>query len=119
METRQKTEYKIYVLNLANMHGGVDGSEAVALFDDIEKLKSYYTSQLADSPYTDTPSKDSYGQTHSWYKVFKKGSDLEWFNPAHDLSVRSYQEVGFGGVTENWTDEYPAQVAFRIPFNPT
>jgi hypothetical protein len=30
MQTRQITQYKVYVLNLANMHGGVDKSCAVS-----------------------------------------------------------------------------------------
>ena len=114
METRQITEYKVYVLCLANMHGGVDKASPVAVFDDIEKLKNYYNSQLADQPYIDEPSSDSYGNVHSWNKVFKKGSPLEWFNPASSLEAVSWHDAAFGGVVEDWVQEFN----FNIPFNP-
>lgn len=117
METRQITEYKVYVLNLAEMHGGVDKSRPVAVFDDIEKLKTYYNSQLAEQPYSD---EDNYG--YKWHKVFKKGSLLEWYNPlspvnqhnGDEFKIVSWHDAAFGGVTENWVDT----LAFSVPFNP-
>ena len=110
METRNKTEYKIYVLCLANMHGGVDKSRPVAVFDDIEKLKTYYNSQLAPGPYIDTPSEDNYGNTHSW-----QGSALEWYNPLTSFDVQDWNNVAFGGVISDWVDN----LSFNVPFNPT
>jgi hypothetical protein len=121
METREKTEFKVFVLNLADMRGGVDRSKPVAVFDDLEKLKSYYNSQLADQPYTDTSSNDDYGNQRNWHRVFKKSSLLEWFNPLSPVNnsggifeVVSYYDAIFGGVTEHWVDN----LGFNIPFNP-
>ncbi len=120
METIQKTEYKCYVLNLAEMHGGVDKSVGLAVFDDIEKLKSYYNSQLAEQPYKDKGYNSYAGSDdYEYHKVFKKGSLLEWYNPMNNFDVVSYQNAGFGGITEYWTPDYPSQEAFRIPFNPS
>lgn len=117
MNTRQITEYQVFVLCLADMHGGVDKAKPLAVFDDLEKLKNYYKDQLADAPYSDVASMDNYGNTHSWSKVFKKGSRLEWFNPANSLEVTDWQSVAFGGVTEQWvTDVRPE--SFNVPFNP-
>ncbi len=115
-ETRQTTEYKIYVLTLADMHGGVDRSHPVAVFSTHQKLKDFYHSQLADSPYTDGPSADNYGQTHSWHKVFKKGSMLEWYNGADSLEVS--RDVSFGGVFEDWVKVFPNSSNFNVPYNP-
>ncbi len=124
METRGVTEYRYFVLNLAGMHGGVDKSIGVAIFEDIEKLKSYYNSQLADKPWTDKPSMDAYGNKHSWSKVFKKGSPLEWYNPLSPINspnpedifqVVSHHDAAFGGVTEYWTE---TMGDFTIPLNP-
>ncbi len=112
METRNKTEYKVYALNLAEMHGGVDKSQGVAVFDSLEGLKNYYNSQLAEAPYTD----------ETWHKVFKKGSPLEWYNPLNPVNQHdgdifkpvSWHDACFGGVTELWVDGFN----FTIPFNP-
>lgn len=122
METRQITEYRCFVLNLAEMHGGVDKSTGVAIFDDIEKLKSYYNSQLAHEPYSDKGYNSYSGSDdYNYHKVFKKGSPLEWYNPLSPVNnsggifeVVSYHDSAFGGVTEYWTDN----LSFNIPFNP-
>lgn len=113
METRVKTEYKVYALNLAEMHGGVDKSRPVSVFDDLEKLKIYYNSQLAENPYKDED---------RWHKVFKKGSLLEWYNPLSPINQSdgdifkpvSWHDAAFGGVTEHWVDD----LSFNVPFNP-
>ena len=119
METRQKTEYKYYVLCLASMHGGVDKAISVAIFDDLEKLKEYYNSQLAETSWTDEASADSYGNVHTWHKVFKKGSLLEWFNPMNTFEVVYGSDLAFGGITESWSEAIPHQDSFNIPFNPS
>lgn len=116
METRNITEYKVYALNLADMHGGVDKSRPIAVFDDIEKLKNYYKSQLAETPYVDEEN------GYKWSKVFTKGSLLEWCNPlspvnqkdSDEFRIVSWHDAAFGGVTENWVDN----LSFNVPFNP-
>ena len=118
METREITEYKTYILCLADMHGGVDKSKPVAVFSELELLRSYYQSQLADAPWQDAESPDNYGNVHKWHKVFKKGSPLEWYNPLTSFDIQSWQDVAFGGVIENWSSSYPEQDTFTVPFNP-
>lgn len=121
METRQKTEYKLYVLELADMRGNVDKAHVVAVFENYDKLVSFYNSQLADAPYVDEPSPDHFGNTHSYSKVFKKGSTLEWYNAPMSLEVKNYRDRGFGGVGEDWVDFYPTreQISSVVMFNPT
>ena len=116
MSVKTRQIYEVYVLELANMHGGVDKAEVVAIFSEHQKLKDWYNSQLADKPYTDTPSKDNFGQTHSWHKVFKKGSPLEWYNPANSLEEASCQ----GGVRTSWVNDYPTRETINnnYPFDP-
>jgi len=119
METKQVTEYKVFVLCLANMRGGVDKSIPVAVFTSLENLKAYYQSQLADSPWKDEPSADTFGNVHGYSKVFKKGSPLEWFNPLNKFEPQSWQDVAFGGVIENWVDHYPESADFTVPLDPS
>lgn len=118
METREATEYKVYCLCLADMHGGVDKSVVVAVFDTLHALKNYYESQLAGTPWTDEPSNDWAGQPRRWHKVFKKGSPLEWYNDASSLEPQSWHDVAFGGVVEDWIRSYPSQKNFSVPYNP-
>jgi hypothetical protein len=121
METRGKTEYKLYILELAEMHGGVDKASVVAIFTEYQKLKDYYNSQLAEKPYKDKGinMNDNSGN-YVYQKVFKKGSPLEWYNPANNLEIKSYQECSFGGVRVEWFEEYPTRESIRndILFNP-
>lgn len=113
METRQKIEYKVYALNLSDMRGGVDKSRPIVVFDDLNNLKNWYENQLAEKKYLDED---------RWYKVFKKGSPLEWFNPLSPINqqdddkfkVVSWHDAAFGGVTEHWVDD----LSFTVPFNP-
>ncbi len=128
METRQKTEYKVYILNLDGMRGSSGNASPYAAFDDLDKLKAFYNSHLAEAPWTDEPSADTYGIVHGWNKVFKKGSPLEWYNPLSPVNQRgnsdifaeaSYHDAGFGGVTVEWWGIFPSQDVCKIPFNPT
>lgn len=116
METRNITEYKVYVLTLADMHGGVDKARPVAVFDSLDKLKSYYQSQLADAPYSDKGYNSYAGHDdYSYQKVFKKGSPLEWYNPADSTDDKTeYNDICFGGVFHQWVDN----LSFNIPYNP-
>ena len=122
METRETTEYKVYVLYLADMRGGVDKAKPVAVFDELQELKDFYNSQLADEPYKDTPSSDDYGNIRTWHKVFKEDSILEWYNPVNsDLEDKAdtYDNMlCFGGVQSQWVDYYPSEGQFNVPFNP-
>jgi len=120
METRTKTEYRFFILHLSDVRGGVDKATALAVFDDIEKLKSYYNSNLAEAPWSDEPSPDFYGNTHSYSKVFRKGSPLEWYNPVRSFNVVSSYDAVEGGVTESWgEDDYLTQNGWTIDFNPS
>ncbi len=112
METRQKTEYKIYYISLADVRGGVDKAIPVAVFDDIEKLRTWYENQRGD--WTDEPSPDAFGQIHAYQKAFKKGSPLEWYNPAINLEPENHPD-NFGGVGYAWVET----LQFNVPFNPS
>jgi hypothetical protein len=67
-----------YALLLNDMRWpNVENIAIVTISDNRQELVDWYTAQLAEKPYQD-------GQ---WGKAFKPGSDLEWFNPVHDLNV--------------------------------
>lgn len=112
---------KIYVLLLSHMRGNIDNPQPVAIFDNLEKLKRYYNNQLSEKDWTDNEeSLDFFGHSHSYQKVFKKGSKLEWYNPAEFLEPTSSSDIYFGGVCEQSlnTDKELSQDLFSYPFNP-
>lgn len=50
---------------------------------------------------------------NNWYKVFKKGSELEWFNPSNNLKEDNYFWGGVYRFPEEATLEQIKQLAFR------
>lgn len=71
-----------YALLLNDMRSpNVENISIVKISDNKQNLIDWYKSQLADKPYTDP------GEPHAWGKVFKKGSELEWYNGVHDLEI--------------------------------
>lgn len=95
METRQVTEYKIYLLAL-NTFGPAEEVVPVAQSSDLQRLQEFYMDNLL--PYEDR-FRDDFGFLHS----FKEGP-LFNFNPCSSLEVG---DVGlFGdGIHELWVSE--------------
>ncbi len=114
MVKTQKTEYKIFVLFLADVRDNVDNAQPIAVFSEKEKLVAWYNSMLTSSWVDNEESTDFFGRSHDYTKTFKKGSALEWFNPPHSLD----EIDAFGGVQERWYDQIPEQSIFNIPFDP-
>lgn len=108
METRTITQYKVGILYLADMRGNVDNIRAIAIFTEPEKMRDYLKSQMSPEPWTDEPSADYFGLIHSYHKVFKRGSPLEWFNPP---------SLNGDDVRSQWVDTID-QAAFTIPVDP-
>ena len=90
----QKTEVLVYKLILNPMTDRAESRSLVAVSTDYEKLVQWYSSQKATEPYRD-------GQ---WYKVFKQGSPLEWFNPVFSLELNNLALFGHG-IADEWVDE--------------
>ena len=111
METRTVTEYKVFILMLADMRGNVDNLQAVACSTSRAKLISWVRSKVVET-YVDDPSPDNFGVSHSYRKIYEEGSALEWFNPPTSLEGFG----GFGGIVERWIQEYPNQDAFQVLF---
>lgn len=90
MEIRQITQVKVYILVLNPMQ---DRNKAihhqVAMATDKNKIIEWYNNEIAEEPYTDN---------ERWHKLFKKGSVLEWYNPAQIESIGYSQE----GIHEGW-----------------
>lgn len=115
METRNITEYKIYVLSLADLRGPVDQLYPVAVFDDLDNLKSFYNSCLAGEQWEDTVT-DFNGDERIVTKSFANGSHLENFYPAESLDTYSH----LGGVEEKWVRGNPSAEMFpATQFNPS
>lgn len=86
METRTITQVKIYKLLLNPMPANFENINMVAIAYDKQHLIDWYES-LKVEPYED----------ENWYKVFKRGSKLEWYNPIE------YSD--YGGIQEEWTTQ--------------
>lgn len=82
METRTITEYKVYVLLLNPMRERFESMDLVAFAESKEALLNFIKSQKAAEPYYDDAKEvpNMYGTYNRWYKVFKQGSLLEWYN---------------------------------------
>jgi hypothetical protein len=103
VETRQVTQVMVWKLILNPMRANTEASNLVACSDDKDKLINWYKSQLTE-PYSDngSPSFECHGDSHNWYKVFAKGSQLEWYNPmSPDCTVNHYGQ----GLQSEWVNE--------------
>jgi hypothetical protein len=95
METRTIREIKVYKLVMNNMtFPKIEMCEIVAVSTDYQKLIDWYKSQLANEGWRD-------GQ---WFKSFKKGSALEWYNPVSNLDLDVYRPFN-QGIQEEWITE--------------
>jgi hypothetical protein len=103
IETRQVTQVLVWKLILNPMRANTEASVLVAWSDDKERLLSWYKEQLVE-PYTEngSPSFECQGESHNWHKYFRKGSELEWYNPmANDEgSVNYYGQ----GLQSEWVE---------------
>jgi hypothetical protein len=103
LETRQVTQVMVWKLILNPMRANTEASNLVAWSDDKDKLLNWYKSQLVE-PYTDngSPSFECHGESHNWYKVFAKGSELEWYNPMDN--EEGYPNHYGHGLQNEWVD---------------
>lgn len=107
METRTITQYHIYGLLLNDMRGCYENQHLVALASSREALADYLRMNRVEPYYDENGGVDDYGNSHSYYKVFAKGSPLEWYN-------------GFehnGNIIDEWlTEEKFADLRSRYTF---
>lgn len=100
MQKRTIEEVLIYKLAMNPMRSNTETAEVVATSYNRQALVKWRDDQLADEPWEDEgdPSFSCHGDSHTWFKWFKKGSDLEWYNGC-DLD-----KIGtFGhGIHEEW-----------------
>jgi hypothetical protein len=76
----------------------IENIAIVKISDNRQELIDWYTAQLAEKPYQDG----------RWGKVFKPGSDLEWYNPVHDLGRNNDY---WGGI---WEVKDDAQIGMGL-----
>lgn len=92
----------LYVLLLNDMRAGnVENIQPVLWSDSPESLVRYMREHAVEA-YTE-PRPTPYGES-TWYKVFRKGSLLEWCNPPSELGGI------FGGI-----HPIPASVVNGVP----
>ena len=112
METRQITQIKIWKLIMNPMTTNTEHNQLLVISDDRQKLLDWYKLQFADEPYFSVgenyfPAKGDFPVQHDlhhrYYKVFKQGTPLEWFNPIdnEDIPNRYGQGISFEWVNED------------------
>lgn len=78
----------IYALLLNDMRQpNIENIQVVRMASTREELEDWYRGQLADQPWRDG----------RWGKVFKPGSELEWFNAA-----KMTDRADLSGLNEYW-----------------
>ena len=72
------------------MRGRVEVKQPVAISNSKENLLKWYEDQLAEL-WTDDSYEvpDVWGNYKDWYKNFKKGSPLEWYNLREDNDIKN------------------------------
>lgn len=93
METKNITIVRIYKLILNPMYDRAETRRLVAISTEYDRLVSWYRSQFVDDPYSE----------NGYYKVFKKGSPLEYFNEAGSLNLNDGGSFGHG-IFDEWID---------------
>jgi hypothetical protein len=99
-ETRTVSQTLIWKLVLNPMTGRTEEANLMAWSDDKDKLIKWYNEQLEAEPYRDPGISSFSGGETSWFKVFKKGSQLEWCNPCDLESPSHYGQ----GLFNEWVD---------------
>jgi hypothetical protein len=88
METRTVTQTKIYSLIMNPVTANAEAGRITAIAFEKEKLVAWYESQKHTEKWKDG----------GFYKTFKPGSHLEWFNPLY-----TFEPDDFGhGIHEEW-----------------
>ena len=93
METRTITQVRIYTLALNPMAGRAEERRIVALSGDYDRLVAWYRDQMVPE-----------WRDGQWYKYFRQGSPLEWFNPAFSLELSQNAPYGHG-ISDEWMSE--------------
>lgn len=93
METRIIEQTKVYKLICNPMSGCAEETVICAISTNYDTLVRWYNEQFADK---------AYREDH-FFKQFKKGSPLEWYNPIHNTGLGDVSTFGHG-ITEEWVD---------------
>ena len=94
METRQVTEYRVYVLML-NTFGRAEDIAIVAVSTDYNHLVDWYNNQFAESQW-----RDSNGFVHT----FKASSPICNYNPCNSTVLNNLGIFG-DGIRGAWVSE--------------
>lgn len=110
IETRSLEQTLIHKLVMNRMTDNTESSSIVAWSDERDKLIEWYNSQRADEPYytigeNSFPAKGDfpaqYSDQHKYYKSFKEGGPLEWYNPIEGFDqINRYGQ----GIQTEWVD---------------
>lgn len=100
METRTLEQVKIYTLVLNDMRSAKIENLTLTPYiaTEMEVLEEWVESQMSDGKWQDG----------NWSKVFKKGSELEWFNRPSDLDGLNNE---FGeGIRWEWVEQEQLEI---------
>lgn len=84
-----------YVLVMNMMRNRTESVTEVRRFDTPEQLREWYNEQLVE-PYTDDGPSGFHDGNEKFRKCFRKGSELEWFNPLTEEEFTTPSHHGRG-----------------------
>lgn len=93
-EMRTVTQVRMYLLILNPMTDRAEAKRIVAVSDDYVRLVNWYTAQFAYGTWKDD----------TWWKTFKQGSPIEWYNPCGSLELNDIYPFGHG-IKDEWIKE--------------
>lgn len=92
MNTRTVVEVELFILTLNPVNGRCEEGNIVAISPSYEKLRNWYKSQFADTPYTE-----------EGYRLRFKDGPIKYYNPAYFVDVDKTDMNGHG-VRRIWVN---------------
>ena len=103
VQTRTIQQVLIHKLVMNPMRGNTENSVLVAWSDDKEKLVNFYNNEKVERYTNEGPGSFAvHGDTHNWYKTFRLGGILEWYNPIDCFDQPNHYGQG---IQQEWVDE--------------
>lgn len=98
---RMISQIEIWVLSMNPMQERTEAADLVAISYSKQALIDWMEAEKAPEPYYDDGFSQFGGGGKQYYKVFKKDSKLEWYNPLDDVNIPNRYNQG---IHQEWAE---------------
>ena len=84
------------ILRMNNMMSNTEQATEFGPFEDLEAAKRYVAERTVEHYSDEGPSMFDHGRTKQYSKCFRKGSELEWYNPLSEKEWEGLSSYGHG-----------------------